>query len=226
MERNVIYTHSLQGKVTLPPRKEILRYLGHRGEVTDEVNRMIDVCLPYSSEKSVPKSAFVIKKINMLPSGVCIDGTELKSTALKKNLDGCEEAIIFASTIGAETDRFISAQFAISPANAIIADAIATATVEHYCDMLFKELGLCFEKEELFLRPRFSPGYGDLTLDNQKFFIEQTDASKRCGIYLTRSMMLTPAKSITGITGLSKTNTGCPPSGCEVCSKKNCKFKR
>lgn len=226
MEQNVIYTHSLQGKVTLPRRKEILRYMGHRGEATDEINRMIDACLPYSSEKSAPKSTFVIKKINILPGGVLIDGTELKSAALKKNLDGCDEAIIFASTIGAETDRFISAQFAISPANAIIADAIATATIELYCDMLFEELGRSFEKEELFLRPRFSPGYGDLTLDNQKFFMEQTDASKRCGIYLTRSMMLTPAKSITGITGLSKTKTGCPPSGCEVCSKKNCKFRR
>ena len=80
--------------------------------------------------------------------------TQSKSLAL--NLQKCEEIILFAATVGLEMDRLI-ARSRLSPVRHLMMQAIGAERVESLCD--------CFEEQlaqSLVLRPRFSPGYGDL----------------------------------------------------------------
>ena len=56
--------------------------------------------------------------------------------------------------------------------------------------------------EDKILRPRFSPGYGDLPLDFQKEFLKITDASRKLGISLNDSLLMSPSKSVTAIIGI------------------------
>ena len=48
---------------------------------------------------------------------------------------------------------------------------------------------------------RFSPGFGDLSLENQKQFFKALELEK-IGLRLTDSLMIVPEKSVTAIVGV------------------------
>jgi cobalamin-dependent methionine synthase I len=52
------------------------------------------------------------------------------------------------------------------------------------------------------LRPRFSPGYGDLSLSVQSDLLNVLDARRNIGLTLSDSLMMIPQKSVTAIVGL------------------------
>jgi len=55
------------------------------------------------------------------------------------------------------------------------------------------------------LTPRFSPGYGDLSLDHQKGLLKYVEADK-IGISLSETMVMLPEKSITAVIGWKERN--------------------
>ena len=83
--------------------------------------------------------------------------------------------------------------------------AAAAAMVEAYCN----ELNAGWKKEYLenglYLRPRFSPGYGDFPLSAQKQILDGLEAGKRIGITLTEGYLMMPSKSVTAVIGVSRT---------------------
>ena len=81
-------------------------------------------------------------------------------------------------------------------------------------------------KDGLFVRPRYSPGYGDLSLDVQSSFLKALNAQKTIGLFLSEGGIMQPEKSVTALMGLSHIRTGCVTEGCEACSKKDCSFRR
>lgn len=226
MEYNIIYSHSVGPSKVIPDEKEILRYMGQRGRADGITEALVAEVVPLTLEKAVPKGAFVVKKVAVADSAVYIDEVKISSQNLSKNLSGCESVILFALTSGARIDRLIGAHSALSPAKALAISATATAITEKYADVICKELKEYYKSSALYLRPRFSPGYGDFSLEFQDYIITQTDATRRCGIALTDTMMLTPSKSVTGIIGISSHNSGCVLSGCEACTKTDCRYRR
>ena len=78
----------------------------------------------------------------------------------------------------------------------------------------------------LYLRPRFSPGYGDFPLSAQKEILDGLEAGKRIGITLTEGYLMMPSKSVTAVIGVSRTPAACTIEGCEACGKKDCAFRR
>ena len=48
------------------------------------------------------------------------------------------------------------------------------------------------EKEGLYLRPRFSPGYGDFDIHYQEPIMRMLDCAKNIGLTITDSYMMTP----------------------------------
>ena len=54
------------------------------------------------------------------------------------------------------------------------------------------------------LRPRYSPGYGDLPLALQTDFARILDMQKWCGISLTDALLMVPSKSITAFIGCTR----------------------
>ena len=70
------------------------------------------------------------------------------------------------------------------------------ALCDAFCDDMEKEMGVS-------LRPRFSPGYGDLPLSVQKDIISLLEAPKRIGLSLNDSLLMSPTKSVTAFAGIS-----------------------
>ena len=130
------------------------------------------------------------------------------------------------ATVVTGVDRLIARTSLTDMANAVVLQACAAAMLEEFCDEKQFEIGEELEKEGLYLRPRFSPGYGDFDIGFQKSFMQMLDCAKAIGLTMTESFMMTPTKSVTAVIGASRIKERCPIAGCEVCDKKECIYRR
>ena len=224
MEQGRVYSHFYSHKNLIIPKKEILRYMSCKSQ-DDAANSLCDLCLPSVTSNLALKGSFVYLPVECSNNEVYIADTCIKSTALAKNLKDCQSAVVFALTCGLNVDLLIKKQSAKSTSEAFCINAIATAAIEEYANEFCSEISTELKKESLCTRPRFSPGYGDLAIQNQSLFLNLTNASKLLGITITQNYMMMPSKSVTAIMGVS--NKACNPqnSKCSICTQKQCKFK-
>ncbi len=148
-----------------------------------------------------------------------------ESKALAKCLYGSDEIIIFAATIGFEIDRYIAKYQRFSPAKALLMQAYGAERIECLCDVFCKEIKEEVAKEGLSCTPRFSPGYGDLSLEVQKEFFQLLDCQRQIGITLNDSLLMTPSKSVTAIFGLGSCVDKVSEHKCNMCKKTDCVYK-
>lgn len=203
-------------------KSEIIRYAGGAdGKSLDfAVEKCLTELLPKISCKACYDEFSVKSDGEMLDFGFA----KVKSQKLAKNLSGCRRVVIFAATLGIETDRYLQKCSLISPASALIAQGTGAAAIEEWCDEICEILAS--EKAPMYLRPRFSPGYGDLSLSIQKDIISVLDCNRKIGLTLTDSLMLTPTKSVTAFVGLGENRENCTGVGCTACDLKNCAFRK
>lgn len=208
-------------------RGEVLRYLGCGKNCDDPTliktaDELID---------KIGRSMMCIACYDAVPIRVS-DGTidfgfmQVESKSLSKNLKDCSAAYVFAATIGFAADRIIQKYSLISPLYAVAAQAAGAAAIEAWCDLLCTRLEEKSREQRLFMRPRFSPGYGDFALEHQRDIFSFLDCARKAGIKLTDSLLMTPSKSVSAVIGLSDTDSHCAKQGCEVCAKTDCVFRR
>lgn len=208
--------------------KEVFRYLGYGKTAPDGAALdMIKKCITEINSKLLCKACFDSFPLSLDSDGALNLGfISVKSESLKKNLTGCDSIILFTATIGHEVDRVIQKYSVISPAYAVAAQAAGAAAIEEWCDTLCSRFAQRTEADGRFLRPRFSPGYGDLPLSVQPDIIRILDCTRKIGVSLTGSMLMAPSKSVSAIIGISRQNLRCHKSGCEACDNLNCTFRR
>ena len=193
-------------------RREIRRYLGYgRQEADEKVSKLIEECVEELEAAASPKSIYRVYPFVPLPEEE-LDFTvfRTKSRSLSRNLKDCEQVILFAATLGTEADSLIRKY----------------TKLQMYCDEVNTALKESFEKKGLYLRPRFSPGYGDFPLECQRDITSVLETAKRIGIMLTDSLLMTPSKSVTAVMGVSPKPHRCEVRGCELCSKTDCAYRR
>lgn len=208
--------------------REIFRYLGYKNGARPEGGtlRMIE-----RAEADIRAAADRHAKLYFALSfpdkgAVEIDGIRIESAALRRNLEGCEGAWLFAATLGAGVDRLISRLTALGRmSEALAAQAAAAAFIENYCDEVNDALRDEAAAQGMKLRPRFSPGYGDFSIEHQRDIARELDTARRLGLTVTESLMLAPMKSVTAVIGVSR-REGCTASGCAACGKTDCEFRR
>ncbi|GLB30459.1 vitamin B12 dependent methionine synthase activation domain protein [Lacrimispora amygdalina] len=209
-------------------RKEILRYLGYGNKEGDEqVSALIEEALEELLSAASPKSIYRSYPLTLLPENE-IDFTvfRTRSRNLSRNLADCEEVILFAATLGTGVDVLLHKYTRLQMSKAVIMQAAAAAVIEEYCDGVNRKLKQEYEEKGLYLRPRFSPGYGDFSLECQKEITAVLETPKRIGIMLTESLLMTPSKSVTAVMGASKKPYRCEIKGCESCEKLDCVYRR
>ncbi|MBQ1290184.1 MAG: Vitamin B12 dependent methionine synthase activation subunit, partial [Lachnospiraceae bacterium] len=152
-------------------------------------------------------------------------GMEVRSKGLARNLAGCREVCLLAATIGPGVDLLIRRAQVSAMSRAVIFQAAGAAMIEAYVDGLNEQIRQEARARGLFLRPRFSPGYGDFSLEHQTDFARVLEMQKTCGITLGSSLLMTPSKSVTAVIGLSGHGTDCREPGCEECTHP-CEYRR
>ena len=207
--------------------KEAVRYLGYGNRAIDEQTaEMIQDSFKELEDVSDVKFIYRIFEISEMNSDELKIGTiKVQSKNLCKNLHGCHAAIVFCVTLGLGVDMLMKRSAVTNMAKTAVLQACAATLLEEYCDNIQKDLANMLEHTE-YLRPRFSPGYGDFSVTYQKELLRIMDATKRIGLGLTEGYMLTPTKSITALIGITREKIECHTSGCEVCTKTDCTFRR
>lgn len=220
----MIYLFHTEEKITADI-KEIYRYSGFKGNTPE--SDMLSIIKEIKEEiENAANCKLCYTKNELNYENLNFGIGDIHSKSLAKNLNGCESVYIFAATAGVDIDRIIRRYSALSPAKAVIAQATGVALIESLCNWFCKSIIKEEEKVGYYIRPRFSPGYGDFDISYQKEIINILGATKLTGITLTDSLLMVPTKSVTAVMGVSKTNNGCILSGCEVCNKTNCEFRR
>ena len=199
-------------------KNEILRYA--KGADEGVIDEILGIVLPKLSYK-VCYMRFPVKR-----EGETIDlgFMKTKSKALCRNLDGCDEIILFGATIGVEFDRLMQRYMRLSPSKAFVLQGIGAERIESLCDAFCNEAENEIEKEGKHIRPRFSAGYGDFTLDAQKEIFSVLDAPRKIGLTLTDSLIMSPSKSVTAIVGISDT-PHCKAHKCASCGNVTCEYR-
>lgn len=186
-------------KLPEPNKKEILRY----AKAGNDAGLPLDECI---CELGVRTGRAAYAYYDILPDGDELDlgFAKTKSADLKKALAGCDKILVFAATVGLQPDRMIAKYNRISGAKALLMQAIGAERAESLCDVFCASISDALKKDGYILRPRFSPGYGDLPLALQKDLLAALDAGKLLGITLNDSLLMMPTKSVTAIAGIKK----------------------
>ena len=210
-------------------REEIFRYLGYRGQEPDPgIAELADSCA--AELQAVVEPRYVRRVFPLEWAGEThfrIEGMDVVSRNLSRNLSGCGEVCLMAATLGLGPDRLIQRAEAVGKmSRAVILQAAAAAMIESYCGSVNEEIRREAAERGLFLRPRFSPGYGDFSLEHQTELFRILEVQKKIGVTLTESLLMMPSKSVTAVIGLSEENTHCMLQSCEACEKRDCSFRR
>ena len=165
----------------------------------DSFPPFFDDCLLEAKQAFSYRLCFDIFDLRFQPDGtLAFGGAEVRSDDLKKNLNGCSRILLFAATAGMKIDLLIRKYTALSPAKAVLFQAVGSAGVEALCDRFCADLEVDFGN----IKPRFSPGYGDFSLEFQKTVFSILEPQKHIGVSLGENLLMTPSKSVTAIVGL------------------------
>lgn len=224
----------VSGMELIPERREVLRYLGYKGAAPDEeILREIDVCVGDLNKAVTPR--FVYEKFalsrgqapppenkssedgtaekgnseeNAAEELLCFAGIRVCSRDLSANLKDCCGVYLMAVTLGPGPDMLVRRASVGRMSRAVIYQAAAAAMTEVWCDRINDRIRKEAEKDGLYTRPRFSPGYGDLPLSLQKDISRILNMPKEIGVSLTDTMLMTPSKSVTALIGVSSVPAG------------------
>ena len=184
-----------------PPinKKEILRYAGAGCDAVD-ICALVDECLMEVRNLTYKVCMTQFPVIR----GECIDLGFIKtdSVTVRKSLEGCDSAIVFAATVGMGIDRLIAKYSVTSPARALVFQAIGAERIESLCDAFCADMG-----KDKNITPRFSPGYGDFLIETQRDIFSVLDCPRKIGLTLNGSLIMSPSKSVTAIIGVKNADT-------------------
>ena len=201
-------------------RREALRYLRARPD-DKEAQLLLDTV--YLKLRNEVQARHVLQKhrVAVDATGVTLEsGTRFNSRDLAAYLKGCEEALLLGATLGSRVDAAIRRLALGSVAEGAAAQAVAAALIESYCD----EVQAKFDTGGLAQRPRFSPGYGDWDLAEQRLLFPVLNCAKLIGLTLTEGCMMAPSKSVTAVIGLSE-DVQCVWNKCMTCGNINCPYR-
>ncbi len=184
----------------------VLRYMQCDAQTKDaSLHTLAKNCIDEMYPLLSCKACFEHFPITKLSGGrLDLGYTVTQSNALNKYLAEAHEIILLAATVGVAVDRIIQKYSLLSPAHAVTAQAVGTAAVESWCDLLCAQFAADEAEKNNHLLPRFSPGYGDFPLSAQIDIFRFLDCSRKIGVTLTDSLLMTPSKSVTAVIGLKK----------------------
>lgn len=209
-------------------QKEVLRYLGYRrGQLPNaELLQKIAVCESALQAAAAPRSTYLRLPLEITgEDSIQVDGHPFVSRDLARNLQDCSEVFLFAATLGIGVDRLIRRATATKMSDAVIYQAAGAEMIESYCNSVNESLRQQVLQEGLYLKPRYSPGYGDMPLTYQPLVCRMLDSAKRIGLTLTDSLIMMPSKSVTAFIGITAKPQKNHMKDCHSCKKTNCAFR-
>ncbi len=196
------------------------------------VESIVNHLLPEVDDLFQPRLHYRIQSIEYVDKkALCLagDNVQIKSSRICKTLSYCQEAVCFIGTIGGWLEeRLAKVMSEGSLTEAYILDVIGSLAAESMVETFHKHLGEKYAAEEKGVTRRFSPGYCDWPLREQKT-VFGLFADCPTGVTLTESFLMLPRKSISGVIGVARLREDKDVAGynpCHDCPRTDCPARR
>ncbi len=190
------------------PVKRIYSRLGFRPlstKLTEKDRAKIDAVMQEGLMACSLSGVYVRRKITKHDEqGIVLnDGTRWDSRKIADFLADSEEVFLIGATAGQEIvdlrERFLAEE---DTYHAVILDAFASEMVESAVQWIHEYLTNSLRKElKILTTRRYSPGYGDFSLENQSSFVDLLHLDT-LGVQLNDHYLLFPEKSVTAVVGI------------------------
>ena len=191
-----------------PPREKIYQRLGFKKRTTQ-----IQASQQKETDYFINEASYLISlKGSLLRLAIVHNdgekiilagGLTFASKKLSAFLRDCREAVLMSATAGSAIMEAIKEKTRQDDlAAAVVYDAAASEITDAGLDWIMDYLNQQLRREGKTLLPRrFSAGYADFNLENQRAIYEILQMGK-IGVTITPSFILLPEKSVTAISGI------------------------
>ena len=210
-------------------KKEVLRYLGYKNQKFDKnIFDLIEVCCSEVSAICKERSVYGIFDIERKNDKIFLLGSTLilKNTDIRNHLANSDKCAVMAATLGIELESRIAYYSRFNITKGLIMDACANTAIENLCNELQTQIMEEALKDNLHITNRYSPGYGDFSIEIQRDILNVLEAYKKIGISVTENSLLLPRKSVTALIGLTKIVNTEPNYKCIHCKNEDCDFRK
>lgn len=190
--------------------KEVLKELGFKQVstiLTPQMEKMIKEEIKKAEGLINPKADFISFNLTSVTEDTIITNCNtltFNTKYLAKHLIGCSKASLFVCTIGSRVEESIKDYFTEGEqTRAYIMNGIGSASVEEVANYVNQVIIKDAEREGFATVKRFSPGYGDWNLLDQKAIFGVLNPSS-IGVALSERCFMMPEKSVSAIVGWKK----------------------
>jgi hypothetical protein len=211
----------LMKKERIPPRGD------HRSK--EDLITAVDECLVIARHLAKPKIASSKKNVlDTASDSLTLDGPlPLAGRALSRSVRGSMHAYLFLVTIGSDLEETATMLMESGEQlHGYLLDRVGSFAVESLAENFEDGLRRIYKDRDMSVSMRFSPGYCDWPIEEQRKLEKALDFSL-AGARLTENCMMIPKKSISGLVGVGpKGLFSKKESQCVACDNKRCDYRR
>ena len=182
-----------------------LGYDKYRTELLDGTMQVVERLINDTENTLSITAAYRIIDITNInsPQIVLEDGTTLSGKKLSELLKNSQQALIMGATGGVKImELIVKKQEEGKMSEAVVVDAAASEITDSALDFVMTMVEQNLRpKGKVLTKMRFSPGYGDFDILQQKEFYRLLNAQD-LGIILNEACLLIPEKSVFAIAGI------------------------
>lgn len=154
-----------------------------------------------------------------------VNGAHFKSKKLSRLMKGASSAILFVATAGENVSRLSQTAMKNNDYfSGIVYDTIGSLAAEKCAQAVQNMADKYAERACVRASMRFSPGYGDWNLSEQKKVFQLLKPEK-IGVRLTERFMMTPEKSVSAVIGIGNVMKMKCGFVCSLCKAVNCPYR-
>ncbi len=212
-------------------KNQVCRYIGYddNHELSARISSLIDDYAEHAHYLISPRYSYVIKNVEWAKGSIALieDSIIFKSQVIVQLLEHCNQVAILLVTIGKyleETTSKLARDGLVLQATVL--DAIGSDAVEKVADSVQGKIKDMAEDKGLFISRRFSPGYCDWNIGQQRMIFHALTGNT-VGVRLTGECLMIPQKSISGIIGIGPSCDNVENyNPCKFCNKQDCPGRR
>ena len=213
-------------------KNQVYKYLGYDvgSEPPLRMESLIGEHIKLGNEFICPCTTYTILDVEfVLGTRAFLEGyIAFDSGVVSQLLRKCQKVALFVATIGDDLE-YVACRLAEDGLmlQSTVLESIGSSAVEQAADFLHERIIDTAELQGLVAsKRRFSPGYCDWNVDQQKQLFEALDASS-IGVELSETCLMLPRKSISGIIGIGLAEHGIENyNPCPACDKSDCTGRR
>jgi len=195
--------------MTVPvPKKAIYARLGYRKSHTqlkDKELKQIELYIDHALDLIELKGSALVLSVNTIDANALRleNGVVFESSHLARMMEGCGSVLLMGATAGRKImDEIQNDAAADNLSRGVVLDATASEMTDEALDWItgYVNQGLRRKAARL-TEKRYSAGYGDFALENQKIMYDLL-MMHELGVSITESYLLIPEKTVTALAGV------------------------